>query len=83
MKNSLVSEKKHSTSHALNGSIGYIKTAIKNKRHVLGIFIDLRKAFDTIDHSILLTKLSKYGIRGQKLSLISSYLSNGTQCVSM
>ena len=75
--------KNHSTSHALNGSIDYIKTAIENKNHVLGIFIDLSKAFDTIDHSILLTKLSKYGIRGQALSLISSYLSNRTQCVSM
>ena len=73
----------HSTNHALNVSIDYIKTAIENKNHVLGIFIDLSKAFDTIDHGILLAKLSKYGIRGQTLSLISSYLSNRSQCVSV
>ena len=75
--------KNHSTSHALNVSIDYIKTAINNKNHVLGIFIDLSKAFDTIDHEILLLKLSRYGVRGQPLSLITSYLSNRTECVSV
>ena len=44
--------KNHSTSHALNVSIDHIKTAISNGDHVLGIFIDLSKAFDTIDHNI-------------------------------
>ena len=60
-----------------------IKTAISNGDHVLGIFIDLSKAFDTIDHNILLSKLMKYGVRGQSLSLISSYLANRSQCVSI
>ena len=50
----------HSTSHALNISIDHIKTAISNVDHVLGIFINLSKAFDTIDHNILLSKLMKY-----------------------
>ena len=75
--------KNHSTSHALNVSIDHIKTAISNGDHVLGIFIDLSKAFDTIDHNILLSKLMKYGVRGQSLSLISSYLANRSQCVSI
>ena len=75
--------KNHSTSHALNVSIDHIKTAISSGDHVLEIFIDLSKAFDTIDHNILLSKLMKYGVRGQSLSLISSYLANRSQCVSI
>ena len=59
--------KNHSTSHALKVSIDHIKTAISNGHHVFGIFIDLSKAFDIIGHNILLSKLMKYGVRGQSL----------------
>ena len=62
--------KDHSTSHALNYSIHHIQEALNNKKHVLGIFIDLSKAFDTIDHKILLCKLQHYGVRGNAYSLI-------------
>ena len=75
--------KNHSTSHALNFSINHIQNALNNKKHLLGIFIDLSKAFDTIDHSILLHKLEMYGIRGQPLQLIQSYLTNRYQYVSV
>ena len=70
------------TSHALNYSIDKIKQSIEKGDHVLGIFIDLSKAFDTIDHKILINKLNHYGVRGNTLSLIESYLSNRKQCVS-
>ena len=73
--------KSHSTSHALNYSISYIQQQLKNKQHVLGIFVDLSKAFDTIDHNILLQKLENYGIRGIAHQLITSYLSNRKQYV--
>ena len=71
--------KGHSTSHALNFSIDTIRKSLRKDEHVLGIFIDLSKAFDTIDHEKLLEKLSRYGIRGNALSLLTSYLTDRTQ----
>ena len=75
--------KGHSTSHALNYSVQHIDSLIKSKQHVLGIFIDLSKAFDTLDHKTLIRKLNNYGIRGNASKLISSYLSNRKQFVSV
>ena len=69
----------HSTSHAVNYSIDKIICNIENKNHVLGIFIDLSKAFDTISHEKLLYKLENYGIRGMPLALLQSYLTNRKQ----
>ena len=71
--------KYHSTSHALNYSVALIEGSLKAKKHVLGIFVDLSKAFDTIDHTMLLYKLRNYGIRNKAYDLMSSYLENRTQ----
>ena len=71
--------KNHSTTHAINYSINHILNEIEAKKHVIGVFIDLSKAFDTIDHQKLLIKLEYYGIRGVCHNLLSSYLSNRTQ----
>ena len=71
--------KHHSTSHAVNYSINQILNEIEAKNHVIGIFVDLSKAFDTIDHKKLLVKLEHYGIRGICHTLLRSYLTNRKQ----
>lgn len=53
-----------STSLALIDSIEEIINALEHKQYTIGVFIDLKKAFDTINHNILINKLERYGIRG-------------------
>ena len=56
--------------------------AIDNKEHTVGVFNDLKKAFDTINHDILLTKMNNYGVRGLPLEWLRSYVHNRSQYVS-
>jgi len=60
-----------------------INKSIDNKEYVVGIFIDLKKAFDTVDHGILLSKLLKYGIRGVAYDWFVSYLNGRKQYVKL
>ena len=72
-----------STSMALLELIEEITSAVDNKKCTIGVFIDLKKAFDTIDHKLLLTKLEHYGIRGVAYDWIKSYLCERKQYVSV
>ena len=73
--------KNNSTTMSLLDITERIKETIDKKKFGCSIFIDLRKAFDTVNHSILLHKLEHYGIRGTALNWFKSYLSNRKQYV--
>jgi hypothetical protein len=67
-------QKKKSTTSACQSFIGYVKEALDRQSVVVGIFFDLTKAYDVIDHDILLEKLEHYGIRGKINIWLKSYL---------
>ena len=76
-------QKSFSTAHAVTSLIENTEKTIDNKMFVCRVFVDLQKAFDTVDHNILLHKLSHYGIRDIANCWFSSYLSNRKQFVTI
>ena len=75
-------QKGRSTLHSLIEIVENIRSCIEQRNYGCGIFIDLKKAFDTVNHQILLNKLEHYGIRGKSLDWFTSYLSGRTQYTS-
>ena len=73
----------HSINHALVSLTEAIKNSLDNRKFGCGIFLDLQKAFDTVNHDILLMKLEHYGIRGISLDWFKSYLSGRKKYVSV
>ena len=72
---------KHSCENAIQELLSSVLKNKENKQYTAAIFLDLSKAFDTLDHTILLHKMEKYGIRGIILDWFKSYLENRTMCV--
>jgi retron-type reverse transcriptase len=73
--------KEHSTINPLTKFMNFITKAFNDKEHCIAIFCDLRKAFDTVDHKILLTKLHNLGVTGLELKWFENYLSGRKQFV--
>ena len=71
------------TEHAIIDIQECILNSLEKKDWPCCIFLDFAKAFDTVNHSILLQKLNHYGIRGNALQLIESYLAGREQCVQL
>ena len=70
-----------STAIALIEVVDSWKSAIDQKQYTISVFLDLRKAFDVIDHSVLLAKLKNYGLGEVEVNWISSYLTDRQQYV--
>ena len=72
---------KHSTEQATFSLINNIQTAMNENQKVGGIFCDIRKAFDCVNHTIILNKLEVYSIKGKSKKLLKSYLTDRFQKV--
>ena len=75
--------KLHSTSHAIISLVEKINSALDSGTILIGVFLDVKKAFDTVNHKILLDKLFIYGIRGNILKWFKSYLNERQQYVNL
>ena len=73
----------HNTTHATLGIVNIIEDAIESNNYAIGVFCDLSKAFDTLNHDILLTKLHHYGIRNTEWKWFQSYLQGRCQYVEL
>ena len=86
--NNLLSDKQfgfqlnHCTEHAILQLVNDISSFFERGEYTLGIFIDFSKAFDTVDHEILISKLEYYGIKEKALKWLKSYLSEQKQFIS-
>ena len=71
------------TADALASTVDFLYDKLGKSKPTAAVFLDLAKAFDSVDHNILIDKLYFYGIRGTASNLIKSYLNNRNQCVKV
>lgn len=89
MNNNIINEmqsgfrKGYSTETALNWIITEWKKFVDSGKKVLAVFLDLKRAFETVDRNILLNKMIKYGIRNKELSWFKNFLIGRTQCTKV
>ena len=76
-------QKGHSTEHAIAQLVDQILESFEYNKCTLGVFMDLSKAFDTVDHSILLKKLELYGVTDRNHSWSKNYLSNRKEFIQI
>ena len=76
-------QKNNSIDHTLISMTEAIRNTLDNKKYGCGIFIDLQKAFDTVNHGILIDKLEHYGVRGNAFAWFKSYFSDKYQYVAV
>ncbi len=76
-------QKNTSTEHNLLHLTNFVSTALNEGKFCVGVFLDLKKAFDVVSHKILLQKLKKFGILGTTWDWFNSYLSNRSQRVEI
>ena len=69
-------QNKHSTNYALISLTEMIRSALDNDQFVCGVFLDLQKAFDIVDHKILLSKMNHHEIKGIPYEWFKNYLTN-------
>ena len=75
--------KNHGTQHSLVPMIEKWKNALDKGEYICALFMDLSKAFDTIDHNLMLAKLEAYGFNENSLHFMHSYLKNRKQRVQL
>ena len=76
MSNNLDSEKSILAENAVSELVGNIVKNLQQRKYTLAVFLDLSKAFDTLEHEVIFKKMYRYGIRGNCLDWYRSYLKN-------
>ena len=80
-KNQFGFRKNHSTLLALLQILDKLSNAFNERKHIVGVFLDLSKAFHTVDHNILFDKSAFYGVRGLPLDCLKNYFANRSQYI--